>query len=118
MRKRKSPNRGSSLLREEGSVLDENEFAIRMIRQAIDECLFEPGYHWSPDMFEERSYARWAAFEILERLMDQPFDDPEVVVSKFMYKMGVLASEERDPKRVHLFMIARDTAHDILSIIT
>ena len=55
-----------------------NEVAICKIMSYIENNLFEPGYLWDKHIFKERSYSRWAAYEILERIMDNPFSSPDM----------------------------------------
>ena len=93
-----------------------NEIAIQEVKLYIEECLFEPRYNWPADIFEERSYSRWAAFEIIQRLMDQPFVSPILIIEGFMYEMASRSHIEEDLSKDHMFQIARDTAEDILCL--
>lgn len=94
-----------------------NETAIQKIQQALEENLFEPNKGWSDYIFEERSYARWAAYEIMNRIMDRPYDDPEIIVEEFALMIAKLGSETRVSTKRRIFLIAYQTAADILTIL-
>ena len=80
----------------------------------IDEHFIEPCNTWHKQLFEELSYSRWAAFEILQSLMDHPFDPPDEVVERFMLKMALYSWSSKDEKKQRIFSIAEDTAEEIL----
>lgn len=46
-----------------------NEIAIAKVNAYIDERLFAPSRSWSDYKFEQRSYERWAAFEVIDILV-------------------------------------------------
>ena len=94
-----------------------NEDAIRKVILYLDESLFEPGRMWPDHIFEERSYSRWAANEIIRRLMDCPFDAPIEIVEAFMLTMIMHTYTVRDPRKKRIFSIARDTAFNILQLL-
>lgn len=93
-----------------------NELAIQKIMQCLEENLFEPNVGWPKEAFEERSYARWAAIELAEILMDRPYEFPDLIIEEFMFKMDFLARTSGDPKRKRIFSIAKSTAEDILTL--
>lgn len=93
-----------------------NEVAAYMIAECLEENLFEPNKNWPDAAFEDRSYARWAAMELAERLMDRPYEDADTIVEEFMLRMALLAHITEDPTKQRLFSIARDTAEDILTL--
>ena len=95
-----------------------NQLAIQTVQKYIENHLFEPEKTWPNDIFERRVYSRWAALEILQRLMDNPFDFPDVVIEGFYLEMDVRACMETDERRHKLFAIGRDTAQDILCLFT
>lgn len=95
-------------------AFDMNETAIQKVINFIDEFLFEPTGRWPVEMFEERAYSRWAANEIIQRLLDCPFDAPEEVISRFIFEMSMNSHMATDEKKQRIFQIASETAMDIL----
>lgn len=93
-----------------------NEVVAYMISECLEENLFQPNKNWPETIFEDRSYARWAATELAERLMDRPYENPDMIVEEFMLRMSLLASVTEDPVKRRVFSIARDTAEDILTL--
>lgn len=93
-----------------------NEIVVQKIMECLEENLIEPNKSWPRYLFEEQSYARWAAMEIAERLMDRPYDSPDLIIEEFMLKMAAFSAATDDPKRSRIFSIARDTAEDILTL--
>lgn len=93
-----------------------NEVAAYLIFECLEENLVEPRNNWPTLIFEDRSYARWAATEIAEMLMDRPYDDPDLIVQEFMLKMMALENTTRDPAKKRIFNIAIETAEDILTL--
>lgn len=93
-----------------------NELAIRKIIECLEENLFEPKYSWPEKAFEDRSYARWAAYEIWERLMDRPNESPDLIISEFMLQMILYENITEDPKKARIFSVAKETAEDILTL--
>ena len=94
----------------------ETEQAISLVQECLNENLFEPSYFWPDQSFEERSYSRWAACEIWERLLDRPREDPDLIVANFMFEMALFANSTDDSTKKRIFSIARDTAEDILTL--
>lgn len=84
-------------------ILDYIEYSIG----AIDDI-------WPEHMFEYRANERWAANEILERVIDSPFDDPELIVEEFFLEMLLYESQTIMEKKKKLFSIAKNTAEKIL----
>lgn len=93
-----------------------SEQAVETVMTCLDENLFEPAYSWPDISFEERSYSRWAANEIWERLMDRPHDNPDDILHEFMVQMYFLSEMTNDPKKRRIFTIAAETAEDIMTL--
>lgn len=93
-----------------------NEVAAYLIFECLEENLFEPNRQWPDDIFEERSYARWAAYELAEMLMDRPHESPDDIVQEFILKMQVMSAIATDPAKSRIFSIAAETAEDILTL--
>lgn len=92
-----------------------NNDAIAMVLRYMDECLFEPCRHWSRYDFDKRSYSRWAANEIVELLMADPFTSADRIMDEFIIKMCYFAHLAKENNQRFIFAI--DTAEDILSIV-
>lgn len=94
-----------------------NEHAIYRLLECLNENLVEPNYFWPEDMFEEQSYARWAVYELIDLLMDRPFQDPRDVIEDFILRMYWLKSTTEVDEKIKLYEIAIETAKDVLTII-
>lgn len=108
-----SPNKGSFSFLGEDSMNDE---AVIKILRYLEEYLFEPMKDWPKEEFERRSYERWAAYEIVESLMDNPFTTADMVIDEFIFKMisfFLLAKEQKQQ-----FIFAIDVAETIRSLLT
>lgn len=95
-----------------------NELEATLTMEYIDEHLFEPTRTWPKHLFEERTYARWAAYEIVRRFMDHPFDPPDLIVESFMLEMINYSRISTNPEAARIFEIAQDTAEDILCLLS
>lgn len=89
---------------------------ICAIQDYMDLYLPEPRKGWPKQEIESRSYARWAALELINRLMDNPLEDPEIVVDCFVLEMAMF-SHLGGSAGNHVFATALDTAADILQLI-
>lgn len=61
-------------------MYDKDIFALQSY---IEEFLFEPKSGWPKECFEDRSYSRWAAQEILERIIQEALQPPPHITSRF-----------------------------------
>ena len=94
-----------------------NDAAIQTILKYIETSLFEPKYTWSTVYFEERSYARWAATEILESIMDHPLRSADEIIEEFIFKMMIYSAWTDDSDICFRFSVAKETAENILEIL-
>ena len=62
--------------------------AVSIIQRYVEEYLFSPSFTWPKYEFRKRSYQQWAAYEICDRILDKPFDDPITVIENFMFEMA------------------------------
>lgn len=62
----------------------------------------------------KRSYAQWAAYEIINRIMDKPLDMPICIIEMFMYEMAMYACYGEDEQRSLIFQTAVDTAEELI----
>lgn len=95
----------------------DNEKAIIMIIAYINEHLFEPGSNWPKHWFDGRVYSRWAANEILERVMDHPHISAFDTIEEFYFKMNLFSAYSSDEKIDSIFLVALETASDILDML-
>jgi hypothetical protein len=82
----------------------------------INEYFIEPDGRFPKRLFEEMSYARWAAFEIVELLMDRPYDSPDEVVGDFLLRMALYSQTANTPEKKRIFSIGENVAEEILSL--
>lgn len=110
---RRSPDRDSSSL-SEGTAMCDVDTAVSTIHRYIDKHLFSPSASWEKCKFRKRSYQQWAAYEICDRILDKPFDDPIVVIDEFAMEMSVYASHGTDDFRKFIFENAVEIAEDLI----
>lgn len=94
-----------------------NELAAMTIMRYIEEYLFEPEWSWPQAEFYRRTYSRWAAYEILELVLDHPFIPADVVIDEFMLKMLYLSHTAENVNNSIMFSIAADAADEIRLIV-
>lgn len=92
----------------------ESEVAVSIIQEYIDRHLFSPSFSWPKAEFEKRSYEQWAAYEIISRIMDRPFDMPICVIENFMFEMAMYACYGEDEHRSFIFQTAVETAEELI----
>lgn len=90
-----------------------NEVVTTIIQEYIDKYLFEPASTWPKHEFNLRTYSRWAANELLERVKNRKSESPIDTIGEFIDEMDNY-SEVGDDKYTRLiFAIARETAEEI-----
>jgi len=92
---------------------DDTAVVTRII-DYMENGLFLPAINWPKEEFEERSYARWAADDILQRIMDNPLFPPDLIIE--MYKLEMAAYAELN-EEIRMFAIAVSTADELLTVI-
>ncbi len=110
---RRSPDKDSSSL-SEGTAMCDVDTAVSTIHHYIDEHLFSPSASWGKHEFRKRSYQQWAAYEICDRIMDNPFDDPIIVIEKFVLEMTVYVTHSTNDFRKFIFENAVEIAEDLI----
>lgn len=94
-----------------------NEVAADTIQNYIYESLFEPHYGWPKIEFDRRSYARWAANEILSRVKTEGSERSVLdIIEEFRIEMDHYSVFDSDRDREFIFITARETAEDIGSL--
>ena len=91
-----------------------NEAVILILQDYITEHLFEPAANWPKYYFLERSYSRWVANEIIERIKAQPSKAPIIVIEDFILELDDCCDRNQNSKT--LFSIARDAAEEIIRL--
>lgn len=92
----------------------DSELAISIIQEYIEQYLFSPSFSWPENEFKKRSYAQWAAYEIVHRIMDKPFELPVYVIENFMFEMVMYAYYGEDEQRSLIFQTAVETAEELV----
>lgn len=91
-----------------------NEMAIQIVQEYVKELENHPcsiGY-WRSSEFAQRSYAKTAAYDILERLKKQCSEPPLIVIEEYRDKMDEYACI--NPVASIMFSVAHDTAENII----
>lgn len=83
----------------------------------IEDFMDEATASLSPMTMPDRSYIRWAVYEIMNRIMDRPYESPEIIVERFLYEMISMIQLSNPSVKKHIFKIGMHTAEDILKII-
>lgn len=87
-----------------------------IIHNYVDKNLFAPAWEWPEHEFRRRSYGRWAANELKKRIIEMPEVDPFLVVLYFRYQMDALSHVREDSEAEFMFITARNTADEIISL--
>lgn len=91
--------------------------AAQVLLVFLNDSLFEPSITWPKDEFLARSYSRWAVCEIVERLLDNLFGDPESIIEAFLLEMECCKIQANRSGAEFIFRTAKDTACDILDLV-
>lgn len=86
--------------------------SVDAIEEYISEYLFPPCDNWPNDEFRRRSYSRWAACEILERVRNDN-RDPLDVIEEFSDEMDQYFELSDESQDYYIFIVARETADEI-----
>lgn len=92
----------------------DSETAVSIIKEYVDRHLFSPSFSWPKDEFEKRSYSQWAACEIINRIMDKPFEMPICIIESFICEMAMYACYGEDEHRSLIFQTAVETAEELI----
>lgn len=105
------------------------DVAITIIGKYIDEHICEVVSTYPNDIFENSSYARWAVYEIIDRLNSEakrlsphitesgrepipPID----IVAGFLEEMECYMFDSRGEPHKHIFSIAKEVGNDIIQL--
>lgn len=89
---------------------------VSLIQQYADKHLALSSEPPDSRGFRIRSYQRWAAFELIFRIMDRPLDDPLSVIESFILETALYANYGEDESRRLIFSTASQTAEDLASL--
>ena len=95
---------------------DMNAIAIDKIRCYIEARYPEPNADCLPDIFQQQSYSRYAAYEILNRIMDRPLFPASMIIDEFVIATSLLVYTTKDPNKIRIFSITLDVAEDISNL--
>ena len=86
---------------------------VKIIQDYIQRIIPEPSIAWPIHEIQRRSYARWAAFELLDRVSDHPFTPANEIAGRFLFDLMLCAGS---PSSIRYFIVctAMDTTEDIL----
>lgn len=101
------------------------EKTLLVIQEYIDTRLYIPLLRWPKDEFDKRCYSRWAANEILERLIDETMRLPQFItgreskspldiISEFISELDYYVDISEDKRTRLIFSAAKDTATEII----
>ena len=82
-----------------------NDTAVQAFLDYLNES-DEPEIYWPRHHFEESCFSRWAAWEMIEAIMDHPMEDPEDVIEEFTMKMVIFSSIADGTDEGRIFSIA------------
>lgn len=91
--------------------------AAQILLGYLNNSLFEPSIKWPKDEFLAWSYSRWAVCEIVERLLDDPFGDAELIIETFLLEIEWCKIRANGRSAEFIFGTAKDTACDILNLV-
>lgn len=93
------------------------EDALIKIQNYVDTYLYEPLKNWNKYDIQKRSYERWAAYEIMNSILDHPIDDPVWTIENYMFTVGMYADLDPLAKENGPFMVAIEVAEELLSLV-
>lgn len=97
-------------------ISEEKRIAEITIKEYRDQYLFMPKMNWPKCEFDLRTYSRWAADEILNRLNEKPSVGVINIIQGFMEELDHCMDLSDNWTVVRIFRIAREAAEDILKL--
>ena len=92
-----------------------NDMAIHALIEFLYETE-EPQISWPDDEFEEVSFSRWTAGELIHAIMDHPMVSAEDTIEEFALKMYVFSCMENGRKAGRIFSIGSKFAYETLEL--
>ena len=90
-----------------------NKSVISVIQSYIVK-LNKPTHNWRSSRFEQSSYTRWAAKEVLRYVKEHNTIPPVMAIEEFVRKMDAYSCMNKHTS--YMFSVAHDVAEDILDI--
>lgn len=90
------------------------DVSVSIIKEYIDQYLFSPSFSWPKDEFRKRSCAQWTAYEIINRIMDNPLETPVYIIERFIFEMAMYACYGEDEQRSLIFQTAVEIAEELV----
>lgn len=95
------------------------EEIVLMIEKYMETFLFPPMVTWPKYEFVRRSYSRWAAEEIIDRILDSSIDqDPIDVIKQFSDEMDYCFEISEDKGSSFMFSTAKEIAEEIIFLVS
>ena len=88
--------------------------AVLIIKEYVEKNFVGPSFLWLNNEFKKRSYQQWAAYEICDRIMDHPLDDPCTVIENFLFQMTIYEYYKPNTDSHFIFHTAAETAEELL----
>lgn len=87
-----------------------------IIRNLLEDMRYDPPPKTEYEA-KERAYRDWACAELLLRITDHPFDDPEDIIEQFALEMLFYSrSKQSRMNKPNPFTVAYETAKHILLV--
>lgn len=87
--------------------------ALTVILNFINNKLPCPSQSWDREELKKNSFQRWACYEVCDRLMDKPLDNPICTISDFISEMKSYTGKE-DQKANLIFQCAIEVGQEII----
>lgn len=99
--------------------MNEIDQAMLIVREIKDEWYQQPENYYSvkKELFELRSYQRWALDEIERYLLEHSYEHPIDTLETFHYNMDFAATETKSASANFAFSVAVDIVLDVLDIL-
>lgn len=93
------------------------ENVIKVLTDFIETHYPEPCFDWPDFIFEYRVRQRWAAYEVVSAVVNNPEQPPDQTVEEFLFKMQRFYQETELRTKEELFSIAIDVAEELLMLL-
>lgn len=87
---------------------------LSQICMYVDEYLFPPGRNWGSIYFQEQSYSRWAANQVIDAISFNNGEPAIQILNEYLNYYQEAARETEDKDKRFIFEAAADTVADIL----
>lgn len=93
----------------------DNEMFVMSLIEFLNET-GEPEVHWPRHEFDEVSFSRWAAGELMEAIMDHPMVPAMDTIEEFAIKMLAYQASSKGTNAEKIFKYAADFTYETLDI--